>query len=261
MLKLRGIETIRKQHNFVVELSSIPAVDWMKPGQTDYDEAIKQTVGRLEVVDNDIETMISKSDENMRLALGDANYSGKEIYVRELRFPSYLPRGKVQLQRDVIRKLVKVAKGKPVRDLSQEIEAIKFQAEWEVNPKIGIASIDDKETELRLRNSLRIFSGYLNACEHEFYKQILNAQLDNIFHHYHMLLQDAEFRNEKAEPRLMSYEDRFFYHWENILDRIYYSRAMDYLVECRNMWNFLNENEYSKGYLLRMEDVHPGLKK
>jgi hypothetical protein len=166
----------------------------------------------------------------------------------------------VQIQRDIIKKLMTVSKGKPVRDINQEIGAIKFQAEWEVNPKIGIVSVDDRKTEMKLRNSLGLFSGYLNACEHEFYKQMLNAQLDHIMHYYNMALQDAEFRSEKAEPKLMSEGDRFYYHWENILDQIYYSRARDYLVECRDMWNFLDGNEYTKKYLLRMEDVHPKLK-
>jgi hypothetical protein len=261
MLSLSSIASIRKQHNFAIDLGSIPTVEWMRPEEKDYEKAVKQTVQKLEAVDDNIETIIRKPDENMRLALGEAKYLNRKVSVSELRLPSYLPQGKVQIQRDIIRKLMNVAKEKtPVRDINQEIGAIKFQAEWDVNPKIGTVKIDDKEVDLRLRNSLGLFSGYLNACEHEFYKQMLNAQLEHILHYYSMALESAEFRGEKVEPKLMVEGDRFYYHLENVLDKIYYSRARDYLVECRDLWSLLDGNEYTKGYLLRMEDVHPSIK-
>lgn len=263
MLKLRSVDTVRNQHNFIFDLSSIPAVEWMKPEQTkDYEEVRRQTAAKLESVDNDIESIIRKPDENMRIALRDAIYLDNPTYVKGLRFPAYLPQGKVQIQRDIIKKLVGMTSGKKsfARDLNQEMSECVFQGEWESNPRIGTIVIDDKETELRLRKSLGLFSGYLNKCEHEFYKQAINAKLDNIMHYYDMALEDARFRGEKVEPKLISLENRFYYNFEDVLDRIYYSRARDYLSECDTMWGFLDGSYYTKKYLIRMEDIHPGLK-
>jgi hypothetical protein len=263
MLKLRSVDTIRKQHTFSSDLSSIPAVEWMKPEETRYEIALDNTVEKLKVVDRNIETIIRNPDEDMQIALAEAKYLENKVRVRDLRFPSYLPQGKVQLQRDIIKKLLSVAMGKKsiARDLNQEMNECVFQGEWESNPRIGSVMIDDKETELRLRNSLGLFSGYLNLCEHEFYKQAMNSQLRNILYHYHMLLEFADIRGEKkVEPKLMGEREMLFYNSEDILDRIYYRRARDYLFECDNMWSFLNKNDFTKKYLLRMEDVHLGLK-
>ena len=261
MLKLRSVDAIRRHHIFAKELQAIPAVEWIK-SEENYDKALSETAKKLETIDNDIETIIRRPDEDMKLALGRAFYQEKETSVRDFKFPRYLPQGKVQLQRDLIRKLMSVAKNKKsiARDLNQEMGECVFQGEWEANTRIGIVAIDGKETELKLRKSLGLFSGYLNVCEHEFYKQMLNANLEHILHYYRMLLQDAEFSGKKVEPKLMSGEDRFYYYPENILDRIYYSRARDYLVECRDMWEFLNGSNFTKKYLITMEDVHPRLK-
>jgi len=266
MLKLRSIETIRKGHNFVDELCAMPAVEWATPKQLeDYDNALNQTVGKLRTIDSNVELIISNPDENIRLALRDAYYLERGISVKELKFPKYLPQGKVQIQRDVIRLMVKVAKGKEsvAKDINKEINETLLQGEWDANPKIGVASIDDKETELRLHNSLKHFTRYLNACEHEFYKQALATQLNHILHYYHMVLQDAEFREGKKPQSKLIEEGNYILNYsnlENVTDAIYYHRARDYLVECRDFWSFLDGNEYSRRFLIRMEDVHPGLK-
>ncbi|OGI11636.1 hypothetical protein A3K64_00775 [Candidatus Micrarchaeota archaeon RBG_16_36_9] len=263
MLKLNSVETIRKQHTFVSDLSSIPTVEWMKPGETDCEISLGNTLEELKVIDKDIETIIRKPDEDMQIALGEAKYLENKLHVRDLRFPSCLPQGKVQLQRDIIKELLSVAIGKKsiARDLDQEMSECAFQGEWESNPRIGKVMVDDKETELRLRNSLGLFSGYLNSCEHEFYKQAINSQLRNIMYHYHLLLEFADIKGEKkAKSKLMEEKEMLFHNFEGVLDRIYYSRARDYLFECDSMWSFLNKNDFTKKYLLKMEDVHPGLK-
>jgi hypothetical protein len=261
MLELRSVNSIRKQHTLANGLSAIPSIEWMKSGE-DYDKAFAEKVKELKVVDMDIETIVRSSDENVRTAIGNASYVGKDVRVRDIRFPEYLPRGKVQVQRDLINELIKVSKGKKslARDLNQEMNECVFQGEWEANPIIGIVKIDDNETELKLRNSLGLFSGYLNSSEHEFFKQAINAKLDTIMHYYRMALQDAEFRGEKVKPTLKLGDRIFSYNFEGVLDKIYYSRAMDYMVECRDMWSFLDGNQYTKKYLIRMSDIHPGLK-
>lgn len=264
MQNLRSVEEISKTHTFERDMSSIPITEWMNPRETrSYEEVLKQKVEELEILDKDIETIISNPDENMRIALGDANYLEKEIRVSELKFPSYLPQGKVQIQRDLIRKLSNIAKVKnpPLKDVNQEIGAIRFQSEWEVNPKIGTVSIDGNESVLMLKDSLKLFKNYLNACEHEFYKQSINAQFDRILHYYGMTLESAEFRGEKAKSQLLKSRDAFYSHPVDLLDRIYYSRARDFLSECDVVWSFLDGNEYTKKYLIRMEDIHPKLKK
>lgn len=263
MLKLRSVDTIRKRHTFAIDLGSIPVIQWTEPDEIkNYDELFNQKVEELEAFDKDIERIIRNPDENMQIALGRANYLESRIYVRELKFHKHLPQGKVQIQRDMIQELIGIARGKKsiAGDLNQEMNECVFQGEWEANPRIGVVEIDGNETKLRLRKSLGYLLRYLNACEYEFYKQIVNAQLDHISFCYHMLLQDAEFRGEKVKPKLMDERDRFHYRFENVLDRIYYFRARDFLAECTNMWNFLDGNEYTKKYLLRMEDIHPNLK-
>jgi len=256
MLKIHSIENIKKHHNFVDELRATPAINWVMSEQLkDYNKILAQTVKKLEVVDNNLELIISKPDENIKLALGRAYHLDREISVRELRFPTYLPQGKVQLQRDLIKKLVKVAKSKKsTGDINREINELMLQGEWDANPKIGIVLIDDKETELRLHNSFKLFSRYLNACEHEFYKQALAAKLFSILHEYHILIE-----GDKPEPKLMGIGDYIlnYSHLGGVTDSIYYHRAHDYLVECKDFWGFLDKNEYTRKYLLRMEDIHP----
>jgi hypothetical protein len=75
-----------------------------------------------------------------------------------------------------------------------------------------------------------------------------------------MVLQSAEFRGEKVESQITKDRDAFYSRPVDLLDRIYYSRARDFLSECDVMWTFLDGNEYTKKYLIRMEDIHQKLK-
>jgi len=263
MINLRSIESIKKYHNFTLELASIPAVEWLKPKRIeDYENARDQTVKKLEVIHSNIESMLGKlEDENIKLAIERAFYLDEEISsVKELKFRSYLPQGKVQLQRDLIDMLTTIAKAEnPVEDIKQEVGSIKLQAEWEVNPPIGTVKIDDEKTDLRLQESLKLYSSYLNVCEHEFYKQMLAAKLRTIIHEYHMVLFYEEADGKKPKSKLIEEGDYIlnYYRLGDLTDRIYYSRGRDFLTECKRFWEFLDGSEYSKGYLLKWEDVHP----
>jgi len=266
MMNLRSIENIRRYHDFSYQLGSIPSVRWLKPGEIkDYENARNQTVKKLEAIDSNIELLLGKlEDEDVKLAVERAFYLKEEISsVKEIKFHTYLPQGKVQLQRDLIDMLASIAKAKkPIEDVKKEVGSIKLQAEWEVNPPIGTAKIDDEKTDLRLRGSLELYSGYLNACEHEFYKQILAAKLKSIIHEYHFFLLDKEIDGKETEPKLIEEGDYIlnYSRLEGIIDEIYYRRGRDFLTECRKCWECLNGNEYSKPYLLEWEDVHPKIK-
>lgn len=266
MINLRSIESIKKHHNFTLELASIPAVEWLKPKQIEnYENARDQTVKKLEVIDSNIELMLGKlKDENIKLAIERTFYLDEEISsVKELKFRSYLPQGKVQLQRDLIDMLTSIAKGeKPVEDIKHEAGSIKLQAEWEVNPPIGTITINDEKTDLRLHDSLELYSSYLNSCEHEFYKQMLAAKLGSIIHEYHMVLFYEEANGKKPKSKLIEEGDYIlnYNRLGGLTDRIYYNRGRDFLTECKKCWDFLDSNEYSKAYLLKWEDVHPTVK-
>ncbi|NIO44723.1 MAG: hypothetical protein GTN36_04180 [Candidatus Aenigmarchaeota archaeon] len=267
MIELRSIGRIRKNHNFARELASIPVADWMTSKQLeDYDKTKKQTLEKLEVIDGNIELLLSKlEDENLRLAIKRAFYLDKEVsFFKEVGFREYLPQGKVQIQYDLIDMLVRMASGeRPLaKDSNQKKKEREFQKEWKANPKIGTVKIDDRKTEQRLQNSLELFSDYLNACEHEFYKQTLAAKLRSIIHEYHMLLWHEEHEGKEVESKLIEEGDYIlnYYHLGDITDRIYYWRARDFLVGCRDCWNFLHGNEHSRKYLLKWEDIYPEIK-
>jgi len=263
MINLHSIESIKKHHNFTLELASIPTVEWLKPKQIeDYENARDQTVKKLEVIDSNIELMLGKlKDENIKLAIGRAFYLDEEISsVKELKFRSYLPQGKVQLQQGLIDMLTSIAKEeKPLENIKHEAGSIKLQAVWEVNPPIGTITIDDKKTDLRLHDSLELYSSYLSACEHEFYKQMLAAKLGSIVHEYNMVLFYEEVDGKRPEHKLIEEGDYIlnYNRLSGLTDRIYYSRGRDFLTECKKCWDFLDGNEYSKTYLLKWEDVHP----
>lgn len=269
MINLCSIESIRKRHDFILELGRIPAVEWLKPKQIeDYENVRNQIVKKLEVVDSNIELLLSElEDENIKLAVERAfyiDYLDEEISsVKEIKFRPYLPQGKVQLQRYLIDMLTNIAKAeKPIENVKQEIGSIKFQAVWEVNPPIGTVTIDDEKTDLRLHDSLGLYSSYLNACEHEFYKQMLSAKLNLIIHEYHMVLFYEEVDGKNPKSKLIEEGDYIlnYYRLVSLTDSIYYCRGRDFLNECKKCWRFLNGSEYSKPYLLKWEDVHPNIK-
>jgi len=260
MRKFFSVETIRKMHTFERDIGLVPAYNWMTPEQKENpEETINQTLERLEIVDKNLEVLLGElEDENLQLALGRA-YHAEKLSAREMKFNSYLPAGRVQLQIGMIETLARIAKGEttPDEDVKREVGGIRLQAEWDANPKIGAVSIDEKITELYLRNSLNIYLGYLRACENEFYKQALSFKLDKILEHYEMF---REVDRENAVPAVLSltYSDFMFddsmMRISYILDSIYYNRAISYLMMCKGFWNVLSESEYTKKYLFDLEE-------
>ena len=241
MRNFQSVEAIRKRRTFKRDIGMIPAADWMteeqmKNSEKAYEEAVKS----LEVVDSNLEVLLG-----------------------ELKVPMGLPFGRVQVQIDLIDSLMKIAKGETphTEDASKEIGEIRLQAEWDANPKITVVSIDDATTELRLRNSLGIFLGYLKASEHEFYKQWLTPKLGNILHEYEMLRQtDKTIWGKEEDPSLsLTWSDFMFNDAVGkaiyVLSTVYYNRAMSYLTEVRDFWEVLHGSEFSRKYLIEFDEI------
>jgi hypothetical protein len=77
-----------------------------------------------------------------------------------------------------------------------------------------------------------------------------------------MFLEELEFNGKKPKFKLID-EDDYLLNYRGLIgiaSTIYYRHARDYFTECKKFWDFLDGNEYSKKYLLRFEDVHPGVK-
>jgi len=261
----QSVEAIRKRHTFQRDIGMIPAADWMTTEQMkDLEKSYEEAVKSLEVVDKDLEVLLGElKDENLQLAFGRAYYVDRLSSARELKVPMGLPFGRVQVQIDLIDSLMKIAKGETphTEDASKEIGEIRLQAEWDANPKIDVVSIDDATTELRLRNSLGIFLGYLKASEHEFYKQWLTPKLGNILHEYEMLRQtDKTIWGKEEDPSLsLTWSDFMFNDAVGkaiyVLSTVYYNRAMSYLTEVRDFWEVLHGSEFSRKYLIEFDEI------
>jgi hypothetical protein len=269
MINLRSIENIKKDHDFSKELLSIPAVDWATSQELeDYKTVLTQTAGKLEDIDKNIELTLNDQDENIRIAVSRSFRLDNTVSsVRELKFPPYLPQGKVQIQLGIIKVLTDVAKGKDsLGDEPQQKENDKkIQKVWKANPIIGSVIIDDKKNEMRLQESIDLFSKYLKECEYQFLKQRMNSKLETILDIYRRLIEDVEFYDEKKiEPKLMDvwkFSFKSYSRLSDIADTIYYRRATSFLVECRDCSDFLNKNENSKIYLMKKGDEKVFLEK
>ena len=271
MLELQSVSSLKRGQSFEWDLSTIAYSSWPKSEKQpkDYDAEFKQTIENLEAIDKNLEFILQPiEDENIQLALTRAFYSDNKISnIKEaLHFQYYLPQGRVQVQQEMLRTFIWVAKGKDeLETFEQEVSAHKFKVPWEENPKIGSIKLDNKPKELRLREALSLFSKYLVACEHEFYKQMLALKFDSIMHEYDFLLNDAKILGEKIDRKLTvpgtPKDLRYAFHALNgITDGIYYRRGRNFLSIISTFYNFLSKNEFTELYLLTMEDLFPKLK-
>lgn len=263
MINFRDVDNIKEQHDFRREIMSIPAVKWV--GERDignYDIILNETVEKIETIDGNLELIISeKEDEGIKYALARAYHSQEPITIQDLVFRPVLPCGRVQTQRKIIENLSEIADGKEpeTETLDQELGLDRIRAIWEVNPTIGTLAIDYEERKVNLRDALKIFLGYLEPSEHNFLKQALSDKLNILLHDYDMLLLDSERWGEKFERKLITHGDFLLNHYRlgNIRDHIYYRRAMDFMSEIKKIYNFLDGNEFSNDYLLRIDDLKP----
>jgi hypothetical protein len=261
---LRSVKVIKAGHNFQKDLLITPAVDWMKESEIEnYEEKLKTTVQRLEEIDNNFEYLLRPiDDEYVQFALERTFFIDEPIKNLKdvLLFKPFIYKGKVQFQRNFIRQMTRIAKGK--EDVEETLKVSELKAAYEVNPRIGKIQVDNKEKELKLHESISLFSSYLVACEHEFLKQFLNANFDQILHQYDITLSDDY--NKKPQRKLVKRWDGGNYHFSavrhDLLDRVYYRRARDYTTEVNFMYNFLAKNQFSKSYLIRDEDIRGALK-
>jgi len=265
MRNFQSVEAIRKHHTFQRDIGMVPAADWMTAEQMkDFEKSYEQAAKSLEVADKDLEVLLGElKDENLQLALGRAYYMDRLSSARELKFPIYLPAGRVQAQIGLIDSLMSIAKGEAphTEDVSKEIGEIKLQAEWDANPKIAAVNIDDATTELRLQNSLETFLDYLKASEHEFYKQWLTPRLGNILREYEMLRQSDKtiWGKEEAPSLSLTHSDLLFNEAVNkivyVLSTVYYNRAMSYVTEVRDFWDVLHGSEFTRKYLIEFDEI------
>jgi len=243
---------------------NLRSIETIKGEIENYEQVFKETVEILKKIDNALEKLIIDPDENMQYALRDTYHTDEPTTISELYFPHYLPQGKMQYQRQFILDLNEIAKGNSKLDVDEKLTEY-LQTVWKSNPLLGTIKIDGTENKMKVQQSLDLLTKYLSASEHEFWKQWLSAKFDRILHEYDMLLQNDEtFHDIKYDNKLVDYSkwmlDRSYARARRITDAIYYRRAKDYIPEITGMWKFLDQNEVTKPWLLRMEDFHPNLK-
>ncbi len=264
MIELDSVGAIGRYHTFASHLKSMPAVGWMSDkGLKDYDASASKRIEEMRAVDNTIEEMIMKPSEDMRALIGKTFNEGRPAYVRELEFDKrFFPLQRViQLQREFMTEMVELSSGKKsfARDIDSEMKECEFQGVWESNPRIGTVSIDGREREMRVRNSLDMSLGYLNMCEHELYKQAINANLNIIRIMKNAARQGVEIKNTDIRLRARKGTKAYF-NLENVMDGFYFSRANDYSSGFRSMRGLLEGNEYTRGYVLTKEEMTKFLK-
>ena len=255
LMNVQSLDQLKKSHKIESELLCIP-YDWWGNKNEDYDKSFKQVLGKLKIIDSMINHLLKDPDEDELVALGAATSShGTLASVYDLKFQHYLPSGKVQLQRDLIKQMLQIARGKisvSNGDFDKELAEIRYETEWEKNPPIGQLITAGDSITLRLRSSINLFDRYLAAAEREFYKQRLSSILGRVLLEYH----NITFPNKNSR-RLISWHDwsNNYSRLERTTDNIYYGRAMAYLTEVRNLWEFLDKNSLTKGWLIREDDL------
>jgi len=269
MEKLRSIDRIKNSHSFQSDLKTIPAVDWMEEGSLDnYEAALYETLEKLETIDTMLEILL-KGPEDKRLKTAVAEIFGKDTYtsIKEvIIFQKYFPlQYHVQKEKDLLDTLIAIGRRDEYEgefeDVNEDVKIL-LQSEWEVNPKISNITIDESDMELNLQDTFTLLRSYLEASEHEFYKQATLARLDEILDQYLRLVKASQplFRRPKKGPKgyielkFTDYKNQYT-KFEHILDGIYYSRGRDYLIECVKLKKTMNENEFTKKYGLLLVDL------
>lgn len=288
MHELRSIDTIKRMHTFYRDLMMLPAANYMSEEELEvvrtgvYEDARAVTLEiseKLSALDTILEIFMAEpEDENIRrsvaYAMGMDEYSSvKEYFHFVYAFPpAYQAQGKKRL----LDKLISVARKDEYDGEFEDIDEtirISIEAEWEVNPKIAVVKMDKSETELKFQDLLVLMRNYLEASEHERYKQLLVRRLEEIFDDYlitYKTYKDLDIFQEFKSPfeesggrprkymelKLIGYKENYG-RFENALDFAYHHRAKDYLREFETLREIMVESEFTRKYYNLLDTVPP----
>jgi hypothetical protein len=280
MIELRSVDAIRDSHSISHDISSLTASNVL--GESDprgeWEDRYAKMVEEAQVIDGIVEIMLAgPSDGKFASAVAEELRKDRYSSVKESMSFSKVPLTAYHAQQEklLVDLLVNIASGEAEQGELEDIgeEGVQWlKAGWEVNPLLNDVSLDGVPTPFRFRDSFNHLARGLQAAEHEFYKQAMVPRIDMSLMSYNLkdVSDDWAWRAEGKTARVKSYgkrpvglvDKKAFYEYdrkygklENVLDFVYYNRALDYLRECVQVKRLMNGSPFTRQYALVFADL------